>query len=545
MATASDLPIDTSASAMDMAEAMFGTGITVTGASYQGAGRASGIYSQGDSTAPGVTPSDSGVILSTGRASDITNPSGDANTSPGTSTANDTSGDAGLSAISGQSTYDAAIFEAEFVPEGSTLTMQVVFSSEEYLEYVGSGFNDAVGIWVNGEQAELTVGSGGITINNINDESNSNLYLDNPASGETYNTEMDGLTVTLTLKAPVIPGEANSIRIGIADGGDRIYDSNLLIAGNSVQTALVAGDDAIGARPGQEVEADLLANDESAAGGTLSITAINNQPVEVGDTVVLASGEAITLTPTGIVLAAGAGEPGGNTFSYEVSDASGNTDIGFVTLTTTPCFVAGTLIDTPRGAVPVEALRPGDRVLTRDHGPQPLRWLGLSTRRATGPDAPVRIAAGALGANAALDLSPNHRVMIAAPAAELLFAETEVLVRARDLAGQPGIARRADGRALRYVHLLFDRHEIVRGGGLWSESYHPGPETMTGFDVEAEAELRRLFPELYEGMGPARYGPAARRVLRRYEAGLLVAAAPPGGPPAATPPAACGDQPMR
>ena len=533
MATASDLPIDTGASATDMADAMFGNGITVLDARYEGAGHASGLYSDGDSTAPGVTPSDSGVILSTGRAGDITNESGDSNTSAGTSTSNFTAGDAGLTAISGQSTFDAAILEADFVPEGSTLTMQVVFSSEEYLEYVNSGFNDAVGIWVNGEQAELTVGSGDITINNINDESNSNLYLDNPVSGETYNTEMDGLTVTLTLKAPVNPGEANSIRIGIADGGDRAFDSNLLIAGNSVQTALVAGDDAIEARPGQEVEADLLANDESAAGGTLSITAINNQPVGVGDTVVLPSGEAITLTPTGLALAAGAGEPGESTFSYEVSDESGNTDIGFVTLTTTPCFVAGTLIDTPRGAVPIEALRAGDRVLTRDHGPQPLRWVGVSTRRAEGPDAPVRIAAGALGAHAALELSPNHRVMIAAPAAELLFAETEVLMRARDLAGQPGIDRREDGRALRYVHLLFDRHEIVRGNGLWSESYHPGPETMTGFDAQAEAELRRLLPELFEGTGPARYGPAARRVLRRHEAGLLVATVPHSGPHAA------------
>jgi hypothetical protein len=532
MTTASELPIDTSASAMDMAHAMFGTGITVTGASYQGAGHASGLYSQGDSVAPGVTPSDSGVILSTGRASDITNASGDANTSSGTSTANFTAGDAGLSAISGQATFDAAIFEAEFVPEGSTLTMQVVFSSEEYLEYVDSGFNDAVGVWVNGVQAELTVGSGDITINNINDESNSNLYIDNPASGETYNTEMDGFTVTLTLKAPVNPGEVNTIRIGIADGGDRAYDSNLLIAGNSVQTALVAGDDAIAARPGEEVEADLLANDTSAAGGTLRITAINNQPVEVGDTVVLPTGEAITLTATGITLAASGAAPGESTFSYEVSDQSGNTDIGFVTLTTTPCFVAGTPIDTVHGAVPVEALRVGDMVLTRDHGPQPLRWVGVSTRRAAGADAPVRLAAGALGGHAGLELSPNHRVLIADPAAELMFAEAEVLVRARDLTGRAGIDRREDGRALRYVHLLFDRHEIVRGAGLWSESYHPGPETMTGFDAGAEAELRRLFPELFEGVGPARYGLAARRVLRRHEAGLLSAIRPRGRPAA-------------
>lgn len=525
MATASDLPINTDASAMDMANAMFGTGITVLDASYQGAGHASGIYSDGDSVAPGVTPSDSGVILSTGRATDITNAGGDANTSSGTTTSNGTAGDADLNAISGQSTFDAAIFEADFVPEGSTLTMQVVFSSEEYLEYVGSGFNDAVGIRVNGEQAELTVGSGDITINNINHESNSNLYIDNPASGDTFNTEMDGFTVTLTLKAPVNPGETNSIRIGIADGGDRLYDSNLLIAGDSVQTALVAGDDEIEARLGEEVEADLLANDHSAAGGTLTITAINNQPVEVGDTVVLPSGEAITLTPTGMMRAASAEDPGDSTFSYEVSDAAGNTDIGFVTLTTTPCFVAGTLIDTPRGPVPVEMLRPGDLVRTRDHGAQPLRWLGLSTRRAAGADAPVRIAAGALGPHGALEVSPNHRVMIADAAAELFFAEVEVLVRARDLAGRAGISRREDGRAVRYLHLLFDRHEIVRGNGLWSESYHPGPETMTGFDAQAEEELRRLFPGVFDGTGPAGFGPAARRVLRRHEAGLLIGSA--------------------
>lgn len=529
MAITSELPIDIDASAMDMANAMFGAGISVLDASYQGAEHASGIYSQGDSVAPGVIPADSGVILSTGRATDITNSSGDANISSGTSTSNFTPGDADLSAISGQSTFDAAIFEAEFVPDGSTLTMQVVFSSEEYLEYVNSSFNDAVGIWVNGEAAQLAVGSGDITINNINDESNSNLYIDNPASGEVYNTEMDGLTVTLTLKAPVTPGVSNTIRIGIADGGDDAFDSNLLIAGHSVQTALVAGDDEIEAHLGQEVEADLLANDESAAGGTLTITAINNQPVGVGDTVVLATGEAITLTPTGMILAASTEAPGESTFSYEVSDEAGNTDIGFVTLTTTPCFVAGTLIETPSGAVPVEALRPGDMVMTRDHGAQPLGWLGISTRRAEGPDAPVRIAAGALGDHAALDLSPNHRVMITSPTADLLFAEREVLVRALDLAGQAGIARCEDARALRYVHLLFDRHEIVCGNGLWSESYHPGPETMNGFDVEAEVELRRLFPELYEGMGPARYGPAARRALRRFEAGLLVATLPPGG----------------
>ncbi|MEM6467443.1 MAG: choice-of-anchor L domain-containing protein, partial [Pseudomonadota bacterium] len=131
MITGKELPIDTSATAQDMADAMFGEGIKITSASYTGADSASGIYSNADEVVPGVAPSDSGVILSTGSAQDFTQSEGDANTASGTTTNHQLAGDAQLTAMSGQQTYDAAVFEAEFEPAGSTLTMQVVFSSEE------------------------------------------------------------------------------------------------------------------------------------------------------------------------------------------------------------------------------------------------------------------------------------------------------------------------------------------------------------------------------------------------------------------------------
>ena len=129
MAKASELPIDTSASAMDMADAMFGSGINILSANYTGATHASGIYSNGDTVAAELTPSDTGVILSTGNATDITNSKGDVNTSDRTTTENKTAGDSDLNDVSGVKTYDAAVFEASFVPAGETLTMQVVFSS--------------------------------------------------------------------------------------------------------------------------------------------------------------------------------------------------------------------------------------------------------------------------------------------------------------------------------------------------------------------------------------------------------------------------------
>lgn len=156
MPEASELPIQTNVSALQLAEAMFGTGIKVVNATYMGDPTSAGIYSQGDTVAPDVTPADSGVILSTGRATDFTNASGDVNLSSGTTT--DTAGidgDSRLNEIAGAPTYDGAIFQSDFIPVGSTLTMQITFSSEEYLEYVGSGFNDAVGIWVNGQKGPV------------------------------------------------------------------------------------------------------------------------------------------------------------------------------------------------------------------------------------------------------------------------------------------------------------------------------------------------------------------------------------------------------
>ncbi|MEP2781864.1 MAG: choice-of-anchor L domain-containing protein [Pseudoruegeria sp.] len=521
MVVAQELNIDTSASAMDMASSMFGSGITIVSADYTGANSASGVFSDGDNTAPNLTPSDTGVILSTGNASDVTNSSGDANTSSGTSTNLGEAGDSDLTQIAGATTYDAAIFEATFVPDGEILTMQVVFSSEEYLEYVNSGFNDAVGIFVNGQQAELTVGDGDITINNINTTSNSNLYIDNPANAETINTEMDGLTVTLTLKAPVNAGEENTIKIAIADGGDAAYDSNLLIAGDSVQTALVAEDDDITLDINNTGVLDVLGNDSSTNPGTLTIVAINGQPVVAGQEIQLSTGEIITVNGDGTLSIAADGDEGTTQFSYQVEDSEGVTDTAFVEITTTPCFVAGTHVKTPNGNVLIEMLRPGDRVLTRDHGAQVVQWVGMSRRRAVGKDAPIKISKNALGIHDEIEVSPNHRILLVTGYAEMLFGEREVLAKAKFLVNGTDIYVRDDGAEVVYVHLLFEQHELIWANELQSESYHPGPETMQGFDAETQDEIIRLMPsdDVFTGYG---YGPSARLSLRNYECRALL-----------------------
>ena len=521
MVAASKLPVNTGASALQMAQNIFGPGVIVTGASYTGASTSSGIYTNGNATSPGVVPGDTGVILSTGRASDFTNSSGQSNQNTNEST--NTSGpnnDADFNAIAGSNTFDASYMTVDFIPTGNVMTMQFVFSSDEYPEYSGSVYNDVVGVWINGTHVPLSAGNGNTSVGNVNQTNNINLYNDN--TQDQFNTEMDGFTVTMTLTIPVNPGVVNSIKIGIADVVDSNYDSNLLIAGNSVQTVLIANDDNLSIGIGGNKTLDVLANDFSATNSSLTITHINGVPVSAGGSVTLATGQVITLNANGTFSVQADTDIEKISFTYSITDSVGLTDVGFVTVDSVPCFVAGTMIKTLQGEVSVEDLLPGDLVLTLDDGPQPVRWIGTREVHGEGKLAPIRFESGALGQHRALMLSPQHRVMIRDTYAELMFGEAEVLVSAKDLVNDNTI-RQLESASVTYVHILFDRHQVVFSEGLATESFLPGPQTTRSFERHLIDEICTIFPELDPDTGKG-YGPSARPGLRNFEAKALLAA---------------------
>ena len=518
MVQATKLPVDTSVNATQLAENMFGEGVELVSATYSGDPESKGIYTSGEAVSPGVVPSDSGIILSSGRASDFTHDtgSGDANQGGGfgSDAAGGVDGNSELNEAAGLPTFDGAILEATFIPDGPVLTMQLVFSSDEYPEYANTNFNDAVRIIVNGQVAQLAIGTGEVSIDNITQggtnvdnepitPSNENLYLNN--SGSDYNTEMDGLTVTLTMKAPVIPGEENTIWIGIADAGDAQYDSNLMIVADSVQTAVIANNDTVQARPNSSVDLDVLANDTGPQGATLYITQINGQDVVAGDSVTLVSGTVVTLNPDGTLSFDTSNSLGEETITYQISNENGTTDTAFVTVDVT-CFARGTRIETPRGPVAVEDLRPGDLVLTRDRGAQPLRWVGSSrvdggTLASTPRLRPIRIRAGALGQHApAQDLlvSPQHRILVRSKIAQRMFGAAEVLVAAKQLVLLDGIDVAEDLAEIEYFHLLFDRHEVVISNGAETESLYTGPQALRSVGPAARQEILDLFPQLLD-----------------------------------------------
>jgi len=109
MVAASELSYNTGASATQMAQTIFGDGVTVVNASYSGSSYSSATYSGGDSIAPGVTPGDTGVILSTGAATWFTNSYGQSNQSTSTGyNSGGANGQSDFNAIAGAQTYDAS-----------------------------------------------------------------------------------------------------------------------------------------------------------------------------------------------------------------------------------------------------------------------------------------------------------------------------------------------------------------------------------------------------------------------------------------------------
>lgn len=184
------------------------------------------------------------------------------------------------------------------------------------------------------------------------------------------------------------------------------------------------------------------------------------------------------------------------------------------------CFAEGTAVKTPQGERRIEALKQGDLVVTFDNGPQPIRWIGKRTVRATGSLAPIRFAKGSIGNHRDLLVSPSHRMLCGGQLTKLHFGQPEVLAPAKSLVDDFSVTIEYRGMVT-YFHMLFDRHEVVIANGAPSESFHPGATGLDTLEASSRDELFQIFPELRSNVGT--YGPATRTCLSGAEARVLVA----------------------
>lgn len=153
----------------------------------------------------------------------------------------------------------------------------------------------------------------------------------------------------------------------------------------------------------------------------------------------------------------------------------------------------GTMITLSNGGQKaVEDLAPGDLLLTRDHGGQPLRQVIHRTLRAVGPYAPVVIPKGLMNNDVDMILSQHQRLFLyQTDPGERLTATAETLVRADHLVDGERVFVR-EGGFTDYFTLVLDNHEMVYAEGIPVES------------LEVSSETREVLPdEVAEAVDPA------------------------------------------
>lgn len=250
--------VDTIRTANDLVNnILLGNGVQIGNVSFTGQKHAIGFY-QDQTSQIGIKK---GILLTSGNALFVMGP----NKSPRSGWASDAPGDEELDAIARGKTYDAVVLEFDFVTVSENLSFQFVFASEEYLEYVGSKFNDVFAFFIEGPGigktniARLPDGITPITVNTVNNELNSQYYIDNTYINTTdpfiwdvrnrkvienknylkeeilpkYNIQFDGFTTVLEARSKVVPNKIYHIKIAIADVGDGILDSGVILKGGT------------------------------------------------------------------------------------------------------------------------------------------------------------------------------------------------------------------------------------------------------------------------------------------------------------------------
>jgi hypothetical protein len=208
--------------AIDLANAIVGTGITVSNATLTfDTANPSGTFTGG----AGSVGFDEGIVLTTGTTGCIPGPNNQ-------------------SSCTGAGVFTTLAFD--FTSNTGQVFFSYVFGSEEYTQFAPSGFNDSFQLLLNGVNiAQLPGGAGVVEINNVNCLTNSQFYRNNvnPANGNEANNppgcgnnnldiQLDGLTVVLVAAGNLQAG-TNSFEFRIRDVGDSALDSAVFIRAGS------------------------------------------------------------------------------------------------------------------------------------------------------------------------------------------------------------------------------------------------------------------------------------------------------------------------
>lgn len=220
-------------------------GVTISNAKFNGYNgvincNGIGIFDTGHShTNLGI---ESGLILASGGVSVAVGPNNDEGFSVPTTCGSYYDND--LASIASDDPYDVSVLEFDFVPWDDMLSFNFVFGSEEYMEFVGLGYNDVFGFFVDGinpaggyysnqNMALIPGTTDAVSIDNVNENHNSHYYIDN--TGGT-SIQFDGFTTLIEVNFNVVPMSTYHIKMAICDVGDGLYDSGVFLEAHSFTT---------------------------------------------------------------------------------------------------------------------------------------------------------------------------------------------------------------------------------------------------------------------------------------------------------------------
>ncbi len=176
-----------------------------------------------------------GIVMTSGDKTETIGP----NNSSGAGLDNGTPGDADLNTIASATTFNACVLEFDFIPISNTMAVRYVFGSEEYLEYVNSGYNDVFAFFISGpgitgkKNIALIPGtSTPVSIDNVNNVANAAYYFDNE-NPPGVSVQYDGFTKVLTATQTVQACQTYHIKLAVADAGDGILDSGVFLEAGS------------------------------------------------------------------------------------------------------------------------------------------------------------------------------------------------------------------------------------------------------------------------------------------------------------------------
>jgi hypothetical protein len=165
-----------------------------------------------------------------------------------------------------------------------------------------------------------------------------------------------------------------------------------------------------------------------------------------------------------------------------------NGDVTITSYEDAVCFMAGTMIRTPSGEVPIENLKRGDLVVTNDGREVSVDWLGVQTVSLRFADKmrvlPIRIKAGALAENVPsrdLLVSPDHALLVAG-----------ALIQAGALVNGKSIVREINvPTTFTYFHVEVDDHSLILAENTPAETFVDNVHRLA-FDNWAEHQA--LYP---------------------------------------------------